>query len=462
MRALSGTTWGCQLEDLRMIYLTYIRSTIDYCAASWLPNISHSNVDKLETIQNCSARIMTGCVKGTNTEHVLSEASLLSINERQIEHAVIAYEKYKRVPESNPTKKILQTTVKKRLTSVTSVNDIGKSFIDNSLLKNCTVENLSLNKAPPWQNNSNTRKKIEFHDQLIDSIKKSDPVNKIRDSWDKTYNCRHKNGRYEVWSDGSVIDGTENGGSGTLIIDKKHKTSHEITRAAGKLSSSFRTELLAISCGLEWLKENAESEQVATIFSDSKSVILRLKAGPSTSASELEVKVWQMLGDIVAGTGPTINFQWCPGHCDIEQNERADRLAKNGRENPIDFNSAKIFVQRSLRKEWTNHRKKIKTDLESKFSRRERRILSQLRSPDQKCPLLQSYLFNIGKSTNASCGECGEEIADVKHLIESCPQLAKWRHQLLGRCASVSDLWERPRQVISMLAKGGRLGGRRH
>ena len=114
VRALSGTNWGCNNDDLRLVYLTYIRSLIDYCGASWLPNVSDSNANKLEIVQTTIDRIITGCVNGTNNTHVLKESKILPIAQRQIEHAAVAIERYKRLPDDNPTKHVINKKTAKK------------------------------------------------------------------------------------------------------------------------------------------------------------------------------------------------------------------------------------------------------------------------------------------------------------------------------------------------------------
>ena len=456
MKALSGTDWGCQREELRMIYLTYIRSCIDYCGAAWLPALSATNVNKLESIQNCAARVISGCTRGSYGNAVLHEADLLPISEKATEHAAIAVEKYKRLPDSNPTMKSAKSPIGlRKLSSVTSWREKGNEMIQGTLLKNAEREPILIPPIPPWCEPKN----VIFKDCLDEFVKKSDPPDKIKNAWKKTYNSLPKPD-LEVWTDGSAANSVENGGSGIFIVEQNKTT--ELFKPAGKLTSSFKAELVAVHTALEWINENKKTGSI-NIITDSKSVIQKLKSGTSSSTSEIEAAVWNLLMKITHRSGTTIILQWCPGHTDIAGNEKADSLAKKGSlenqdETPIDFKTAKTYIQREINRQYQGKHqfKKIAHEQERHLKRRYRRILAQLRT-EGKCPILQSYLKLIGKATSDVCQQCKMTRDDVKHLIEECPALAKARLEHLGTQANVDDLWARPAAVIKMLTGGGRI-----
>ena len=353
--------------------------------------------------------------------------------------------------------------LQKRLKSVNTARNIGSDFIRNSEINECERENLEINKHPPWIH-TNSYQNITFNNSLAEKIKKSDAKDRIQNVWNNTYNSLPK-ANIEIWTDGSAINGTNNGGSGIVISEGNNK--HEIVVPAGKLTSSYRAELTALLTGLTWINENVNRRDLyINFFTDSQSAISKLNCGPTATTNKLEQQIWNNILTITNRLNMKMNFQWCPSHVDIEFNERADVLAKQGTQldqtnSPIDFQTTKKYIQRKLRHDWEFSQKRINTKDEKELPRKQRRILAQLRSPDTKCPLLKTYLFNIGRASTPKCDFCDETTADLEHLIVKCPQLQKHRLDQLGQDASINDLWDRPGQVAKMLAMGGRLGDRR-
>ena len=59
LRVLSGTSWGCQREDLRLMYLSYVRSVVEYCGGAWMSSLSKTATEQIQVSQNKAARIIT-------------------------------------------------------------------------------------------------------------------------------------------------------------------------------------------------------------------------------------------------------------------------------------------------------------------------------------------------------------------------------------------------------------------
>ncbi len=60
IKCLTGKDWGQQLENQRKIYLTYVRSCLEYASSSWWAWISPTNKIKLERVQNAALRAIAG------------------------------------------------------------------------------------------------------------------------------------------------------------------------------------------------------------------------------------------------------------------------------------------------------------------------------------------------------------------------------------------------------------------
>ena len=102
MRCLATTDWGYDKQTLRATFIPTGRSAVEYAAASWLPWVSSSTMEKLETCQRFAGRAITGQVKTTPVEAILAEANLPKIGTKATQLCSIALEKSKRIAPENP------------------------------------------------------------------------------------------------------------------------------------------------------------------------------------------------------------------------------------------------------------------------------------------------------------------------------------------------------------------------
>ena len=80
MKALTTTHWGKSKETLNITYKTITRPILEYASTIWSPNISNTNMNKLQTIQNSALRTIAGCTLDTNTNHLHTETKILPID----------------------------------------------------------------------------------------------------------------------------------------------------------------------------------------------------------------------------------------------------------------------------------------------------------------------------------------------------------------------------------------------
>ena len=106
--AMASSDWGCSPADLRCMYISYIRSVMEYMAAVWAPHLSAKCAHLLVTVQNKCARVITGCIRSTDTTSLLLEANLQPIMERLHLRAVVAYERACRLPLHDPLNRLVR------------------------------------------------------------------------------------------------------------------------------------------------------------------------------------------------------------------------------------------------------------------------------------------------------------------------------------------------------------------
>ena len=95
---LASRSWGWQKDSLRKIYITMIRTIMDYSAAAWQPWLSSTQFKKLETSQNRCLKAITGVYAGSDLECRRLEADLPSYRTHSNQLIAIAYEKGTRMP----------------------------------------------------------------------------------------------------------------------------------------------------------------------------------------------------------------------------------------------------------------------------------------------------------------------------------------------------------------------------
>ena len=71
---------GKQKELIIFTFKAITRPILEYASTIWSPIISNINMKKLQTIQNTTLQIATGCTRDTNTQHLYDEIKVLPID----------------------------------------------------------------------------------------------------------------------------------------------------------------------------------------------------------------------------------------------------------------------------------------------------------------------------------------------------------------------------------------------
>ena len=81
LKALADPNWGQQMETIIITYISHVRSLSIYATPIYLPNTSSLLVQKLQTIQNSTLHVATGCVKMAFVDHLLEETKMLPLHD---------------------------------------------------------------------------------------------------------------------------------------------------------------------------------------------------------------------------------------------------------------------------------------------------------------------------------------------------------------------------------------------
>ena len=180
-----------------------------------------------------------------------------------------------------------------------------------------------------------------------------------------------------AYGGGARTEGIAGGRSGPLGLDRRlggggcqfrrrrllprPGETRETRAAAGALCSSTRAELVALRAALaDICSDGGAPEEPARrpviVCLDSQAALLSIGAGPAAQSSWLGEEIWRMLWGR-ADRGSPVHLQCVPAHCVLENNERADCIAKEAPElpqgeTPLDIRTVTCAAARSARCKW--------------------------------------------------------------------------------------------------------------
>ena len=79
LKALAGSTLGCDKETLLTTYQPIGRSILSYCCPVWTPTLKDTNWSRLQRAQNYALRISTGCLEMADVTELHQEARELPV-----------------------------------------------------------------------------------------------------------------------------------------------------------------------------------------------------------------------------------------------------------------------------------------------------------------------------------------------------------------------------------------------
>ena len=79
LKALAGSTWGCDKETLLATHQAIGRSILSYCSPIWTPSLKDTDRCRLQWARNSAQRISTGCLKMADVIELHQEAQELLV-----------------------------------------------------------------------------------------------------------------------------------------------------------------------------------------------------------------------------------------------------------------------------------------------------------------------------------------------------------------------------------------------
>src|SRR6476469_2420782 len=143
VKALTSTTWGKQKETLIATYKTITQPVIEYGNTLWLPIISDTNLNKLQTTQNTALRIITGCTADTNIQHLHTETQILPLSTHLKLHASQLRQKAQfpthtlhSLTKQNPSRRQMKQTIFENTSFTTNVDTTPTNTTETTVQEN--------------------------------------------------------------------------------------------------------------------------------------------------------------------------------------------------------------------------------------------------------------------------------------------------------------------------------------
>ncbi|GFW73997.1 uncharacterized protein TNCV_545211 [Trichonephila clavipes] len=276
LKFISCRDCGAEASTLRTTFISLIRSVLEFgipiysCA-------SDTNINKLERVHLCAARIITGLRYSCQNDIVLFESNLPSLSKR-------------------------------RLYSLTRTLNLHSSDVEPHSLS-FTGAGLELDV-------------IYFHDQLLTSVTKSSEIPALVNQLALETVNGIPQSSLKIYTDGSRGD---KGISGSGVYIPTPSGALEFKIKNPNYCSVFRSKLIAIRRGLQCATQLEDRFQEIWILTDSRASIQHL-ANWGDIGDQTSLDILSLLRDL--SSGHSIHFQWIPSHVVIEGNERADFLAR--------------------------------------------------------------------------------------------------------------------------------------
>ena len=444
LRPLKAMAWngsGASISILRMMYIAYIRSVIDYAAPA-LVCLGKNRLKKLESIQNEAMRIIIGCPRTVKILNLRNELNLPSLSDRIHEiNTVSAYKLIKGNPDSLPAKELLSTltngpTSQKNWQNLTANRIMKYGLEDEFLHRDCGTSDVS-----SWVTDEcyvRLPKRDGKKGEALPYMLKNEYLNIIEEEA-----C---GGLDKIFTDGSVDPISGNAGAAMTVV--RHEKFVEAEEKGVRLrdgSSSTQTEIVGLLMALDSIRM---SKRHSVIFCDSMSALFSVSTNVSVYPTLMN-RVRKKLKSL-SEQNISVKFVWIPSHVGIQGNERADQLAKAAtqRDN-VDYPLGKSATQiksfiKNCHSEYEDALRVSEADsasiqyynnvaLNSNFrygknggNRYRESVIARIRL---------GYLYNwqVGipvEDANQKCKVCGEGLGhSLEHYILRCPRIDSFRQR---------------------------------
>uniref|UniRef100_A0A3B3Q2D7 Reverse transcriptase domain-containing protein n=1 Tax=Paramormyrops kingsleyae TaxID=1676925 RepID=A0A3B3Q2D7_9TELE len=435
MRCLTGREWGADYQSLKYIYVSLIRSRIDYGSVVYR-SAAKSVLTRLDKIQARALRLCLGAVKTSPVCALQVEAGELPLHIRRKQLLVNYWVNLKGRRDSHPIKRMLRSCWEKERVRKNSFGWVGdEAARDLGVRETEFCPTVMWPDCPVWKIET---MEVDFQLRQVKSI--SNNIDLVGEFYRYV---EHKYGDHiQIYTDGSKDP--ESGRTGSAFVIG-HQGSEESKRTSNGLSV-YTVELYAIMMALEWVGKEEKISKIL-IGSDSLSALYSLSSGVSNSRQDLVYAILLTYMRI-KGKGKQIQLIWVPAHIGILGNERVDKLAKQATKKDdievyVKMSKAegKSIVWKEAVREWQQQwdreskgrhlyglQNKVGTTRNWGGPRREETVRTRLRIGHSN---LNSSLHIIGKHPTGFCEVC-KTPETIEHVLINCRSYDAQRRKMMG------------------------------
>ena len=441
---LSSKQWGWKKRNLKRIYVTMIRSVMDYAAIGWQPWLSKTQFKKLEVAQNACLRAITGQYANSDLECIRAEAGVPSYRTHSDRMIAIGYEKGMRLPLNYPRREAIENEVRHRLKK-SSFKQHAEKIIEELSIANAPREPISIHFGE-------SAEIPHVNWEVTDNLDIKQSIEELGKRIDGT------NADITIYTDGSCKSGTTDGGAAAVITRGtfSNPVCVEVIVEKGRVyTCSYEEEKRAMLLGINWL--SGKMYKMVTFATDSLSL---LQAIDNLSQDTTEIR--QLLPNVCEHA----NLMYVPGHRDIPGNEMADEHAKRAATltDPPDFTvplrAAKTIIKSEIRDPPVAHHlgrlfyDKVSQDRDHKEvkTRRHATMLAQIRSGHYIGLSYYDAMVDKTETVQPTCQRCESgEIDNTEHWLTKCDATVAARRDIFGTVEiDMVDLAYHPSRIIRL------------
>ena len=320
MRYMTSLKGGAGLDLQKTYYNACTRSQIDF-AAPVLVNLTATQKESLEVIQNNAVRLMLGAPMWTRLCNLRAEAELPSLEHRiNVRNTCIISKAIQSERNSYTKIKVLNELPKhpelqRPNTYTKQLVDCARSIKMDSILSKLKTDapnNHTI--APPWE-----KKSVQFSFTKLPRAKENCTMHELRAAATIAINEAGSQNCTVFYTDGTVDPDSNT--SGAAVYSDTYTACWRVSNNA----STMQTELAAIRETLRY--SISEGQGDITIHTDCKSALLALQQAKIKDNKELIHDINNLLRQHHI-TDRKVHINWIPSHIGIPGNEKADELAK--------------------------------------------------------------------------------------------------------------------------------------
>ena len=279
--------------------------------------------------------------------------------------------------------------------------------------------------------------------ELTTKIKKTESTMQECEKMTKTYLENNYTRHLQIYTDGSKDSAANTAGCAFTIPKLNHTQKFKLH----PLLTVYTSELIAILKALQWILENKPEKVILT---DSLSAIQSLESGKSHTRPDILDQILYLIHCIIEAD-INLLIDWCPSHCNIDGNERADQAAKSALTHGTALNylptSQEVYpvIKAKIKAEWANdwrQHRGFRHDLDPALPKA-RTLYSEKRLLDRIFTRLRLGVNGL-KANNLRysgadplCPHCGG-IEDTDHFFIHCTAHTDNRNKLKSALQTTS------------------------